>query len=106
VIFVKRAGGWSGGRSFPAARGGWAILGDWCIDSIQGIVAEDAYWWSGRRKQTGAIAHELGHAFTLQHPPRPEYGKTIMGEWWRYPSVGLRDEEIQAVLEKRSEFFS
>jgi leucine dehydrogenase len=28
----------SGGRSFSAARGGWAPFGDWCIDSIQGIV--------------------------------------------------------------------
>jgi hypothetical protein len=106
VIFVKGAGGWSGGRSFPLARGGWAILGDWCIDSIQGMVPEDAYWWSGRRKQTGAIAHELGDAFTLQHPPQPEYGKTIMGEWRRYPSVGLRHEEVHAILEERSEFFS
>jgi hypothetical protein len=56
LIFVKGAGGWAGGREFPEADGGWAILGDRAIDSIQGQVPEGAYWWSGRRIQTGAAA--------------------------------------------------
>lgn len=70
LIFVKGAGGWAGGREFPGADGGWAILGDWAIDSIQGQVPEGAYWWSGHRIQTGASAHELGHTFDLPHPRR------------------------------------
>lgn len=68
LVFVKGAGGYAGGREFPSADGGWAILGDWAIDSIQGQVPDGAYWWSGRRKQLGSAAHELGHSFGLPHP--------------------------------------
>jgi hypothetical protein len=68
LIFVKGAGGWAGGREFPEADGGWAILGDWAIDSIQGQVPEGAYWWSGRREQIGASAHELATPSTCPTP--------------------------------------
>lgn len=92
LIFVKGAGGWAGGREFPSANGGWAILGDWCIDSIAGDVPEGAYWWSGRRLQIGAAAHELGHTFGLPHPPsNPEY--LIMGNWWQYPDAGFSSSD-------------
>jgi hypothetical protein len=91
LIFVKGAGGWAGGREFGGADGGWAILGDWCIDSIDGTVPEGAYWWSGRRLQVGAAAHELGHTFGLPHPDAygGDFGATIMGAWWDYPTVGF-----------------
>ena len=108
LIFVKGAGGWAGGREFPEANGGWAILGDWAIDSIQGQVPEGAYWWSGRRIQTGASAHELGHTFDLPHPDA--YGgawdSTIMGAWWLYPAAGLNDHDRGTLLGGKLAFFA
>jgi hypothetical protein len=108
LIFVKGAGGWAGGREFPEADGGWAILGDWAIDSIQGQVPEGAYWWSGRRIQTGAAAHELGHTFDLPHPDA--YGgawdSTIMGYFWLYPAAGLNDHDRATLLGEKLNFFA
>jgi hypothetical protein len=54
VIFVKGAGGYAGGNSYaPTADGGWAILGDWAIDSLQGQLVEGQYAWrSGRTPQS------------------------------------------------------
>jgi hypothetical protein len=105
---VKGAGGWAGGREFPEADGGWAILGDWAIDSIQGQVPEGAYWWSGRRIQTGAAAHELGHTFNLPHPDA--YGgawdSTIMGYFWLYPAAGLNDYDRGILLGEKLNFFA
>jgi hypothetical protein len=108
LIFVKGAGGWAGGREFIAGDGGWAILGDWAIDSIQGQVPEGAYWWSGRRIQTGASAHELGHTFDLPHPDA--YGgawdSTIMGYFWLYPAAGLNDYDRGILLGEKLAFFA
>lgn len=97
LMFVKGAGGWAGGRELGAGDGGWAILGDWAIDSIQGTVPEGAYWWSGRRLQVGAAAHELGHTFGLPHPDfySGNWSTTIMGEWWNYPNLGFNQWELQ-----------
>jgi hypothetical protein len=107
IIFVKGAGGWAGAREFPQADGGWAILGDWAIDSIEGDVPEGAYWWSGRRIQTGAAAHELGHTFDLPHPDAYGYPfhSTIMGNFWDYPTAGLNDWERRHVMEVKAPFF-
>jgi hypothetical protein len=108
LLFVKGAGGWAGGREFIAGDGGWAILGDWAIDSIQGQVPEGAYWWSGRRIQTGASAHELGHTFDLPHPDA--YGgawdSTIMGYFWLYPTAGLNDYDRGILLGEKLAFFA
>jgi hypothetical protein len=108
LIFVKGAGGWAGGREFPGADGGWAILGDCAIDSIQGQVPEGAYWWSGHRIQTGASAHELGHTFDLPHPDA--YGgawdSTIMGYFWLYPAAGLNDHDRATLLGEKLNFFA
>jgi hypothetical protein len=108
LIFVKGAGGYAGGRELGSADAGWALLGDWAIDSIEGAVAEGDYWWSGARLQTGAAAHELGHAFGLPHPD--SYGgnneTSVMGEWWRYPNVGLNNWEIDALRTTKAPFFT
>ncbi len=107
LIFVKGAGGWAGGREFPAADGGWAILGDWCIDSLNGEVTEGAYWWSGRRLQIGAAAHELGHTFDLPHPDayNGNWETTIMGHWWNYPNLGFNQWEVDRLFAGKQSFF-
>lgn len=107
LIFFKGVGGWAGGREFPHADGGWAILGDWCIDSLQGDVPEGDYWWSGRRLQIGAAAHELGHTFGLPHPDfyNGDWSTTIMGHWWNYPNTGLNSWEIDNLAANKASFF-
>ena len=110
VIFVKGAGGYAGGNSYaPTADGGWAILGDWAIDSLQGQLVEGQYpWRSGRTPQLGAVAHELGHAFSLVHPD--EWGGTdigmLMGRWYDYPDVEFADHEKDIFNRTRINYFS
>jgi hypothetical protein len=107
LIFVKGAGGWAGGREFQSADGGWAILGDWAIDSINNELDENAYWWSGRRRQIGAAAHELGHTFDLPHPDAygASFDSTIMGAFWNYPTPGLNDWERDRLAISKGPFF-
>ena len=107
VIFMKGAGGWAGGGEFGNADGGWAILGDWAIDSLQGAVQEGEYWWSGRRLQIGATAHELGHTFGLPHPDfySGDFESTVMGNWWNYPTVGLNTWDQNHLLTEKASFF-
>lgn len=107
VIFVKGAGGYAGGREFPSADGGRAILGDWCIDSLTGGVPEGTYWWSGLRLQTGAAAHELGHTFDLPHPDAygGDFAGTVMGNWWDYPTIGLDDWDRTHLAAAKANFF-
>lgn len=108
LIFVKGTGGFAGGREFPASDGGWAIMGDWALDSLQGDVVEGQYWWSGRRLQIGAAAHELGHTFGLPHPDayNGNWDTTIMGNWWNYPNTGLNQWEIDSINANKAAFFS
>lgn len=109
LIWAKGAGGYAGARAFSAPYvGGWGILGDWSIDSIQGQVPEGAYWWSGKRLQTGSSAHELGHTFDLPHPDAygASYESSIMGTWWNYPTAGLNDTDRQRLRDLRPAFFT
>lgn len=107
LMFVKGAGGYAGGRELYAADGGWAILGDWCIDSIDGTIPEGDYWWSGRRMQVGAAAHELGHTFGLPHPDAyaGDFEGTVMGAWWNYPTVGFDDWGKNELATSKSHWF-
>ncbi|RYZ43195.1 MAG: hypothetical protein EOO71_04515 [Myxococcaceae bacterium] len=108
MIFFKGAGGFAGGRAYTSGNGGQAIVGDWAIDSIQGQVAEGSWWWSGQRKQTGAVAHELGHAFGLPHPDSVEWenSSSVMGDWWDYPTIGLNDYDRSSLALNKSAFFT
>ncbi|WNG44020.1 hypothetical protein F0U60_07870 [Archangium minus] len=107
VIFVKGAGGWAGGRELGSGDGGWAILGDWAIDSLDGSVPEGAYWWSGRRLQTGAAAHELGHVFGLPHPDAygGSFASSVMGNWWEFPTIGFNANDISLLFPAKNAFF-
>jgi hypothetical protein len=107
LIFVKGAGGWAGAREFPSADGGWAILGDFAIDSINNELDENAYWWSGQRRQIGAAAHELGHTFDLPHPDAygASFDSTILGAFWDYPTPGLNDWERDHLAIAKARFF-
>ena len=107
IIFVKGAGGWAGGRSFSGHQGGWAILGDWSIDSLEGDLCPSEYWFAGQRRQIGAAAHELGHAFTLPHPDAygGSHDGTIMGAWWSYPAIGFNATDLARLRGNRGAFF-
>ena len=108
VMLVKGAGGWAGSREFGGANAGWSIVGDWCIDSLNGELAEGQYGWgSGRRPQIGALAHEIGHAFGFDHPDA--YGGTfdmsVMGNWWDYPTIGFSDEDRRRAVSEKVPYF-
>jgi hypothetical protein len=52
-----------------------------------------------RDAQTGALAHELGHALSLPHPTDPAVqAQSIMWSWWLFPRIGLSTPEIQQAL--------
>lgn len=108
LIFVKGAGGWAVGRELIDGDGGWGFLGDWAIDSIQGDIPEGDFWWSGRRLQIGAVAHELGHVLGLPHPDSygGDWSNTFMGEWWNYPNLGLNSWELDFLRTNKAPFFT
>ena len=79
-----------------AGDGGWAILGDWAIDSLQGQVAEGEYWWSGRKLAARCCrARARATLSTLPHPDAwgGSDDRMIMGYWWGYPDIGFADWE-------------
>lgn len=108
VMLVKGAGGWAGSRELSNGNGGWSIVGDWCIDSLNNDLVEGQYGWqSGRRPQLGALAHEIGHAFGFDHPDA--YGQpfnvSVMGNWWDYPTIGFSDEDRRRAMDEKVPFF-
>ena len=107
LVFFKGTGGYAGTREFDNADGAWSIVGDWAIDSLDGTLGEGDYLWSGRRKQTGAVAHELGHSFFLPHPADAGWPNesSIMGNWWDYPNAGLNDYERGRIATYKVPFF-
>ncbi|MEO8629568.1 MAG: Ig-like domain-containing protein [Betaproteobacteria bacterium] len=108
LAFVKGAGGFAGSREMQNGDGGLSMLGDWAIDSLQGAVPESLDWWAGHRRQIGAVAHELGHAFGLPHPDArgAANGGEIMGNWWENPAIGFDDWENDVLNRTKLPFFA
>jgi hypothetical protein len=49
-----------------------------------------------RAAQTGALAHELGHALGLPHPAlAADRAVSVMWSWWTFPSCGLASGEAE-----------
>ena len=50
-----------------------------------------------RDEQTGALAHELGHALNLLHPTDPYTQRiSVMWSWWAYPMCTISRDEWNA----------
>lgn len=121
VVFVKGAGGWAGANCGPscfinwpapgpASLDGFAILGDWALDSISGTVNSDCFAELGtacyQDPQRGAVGHELGHTFGLAHA-QDQMG-SIMYSWWNFPYISLFNDpgnNEKDVLRVESKFF-
>lgn len=122
VVFVKGGGGWSGSGCIdncyanwpspgPASRAGLAILGDWSLDAITGIVNSECFATIGSTcyldPQRGAIGHELGHTFGLAHSN--DQAGSIMYSWWDFPFTSLFGDsgnDEKGLLRTDSKFFS
>lgn len=101
LIFMAGAGGFAGSAAINQYNG-VVLLGDFALQAIAGIPNRDLEWWLiEKNPQRGAIAHELGHAFGLSHPPGEVC--SIMSEYWNFPLVGLSDQEKEVLLQ--SPFF-
>ena len=120
LAFVRGLGGYAGGIGFQPGAPGYAVVGDICIEAVCGYTEPTAGsvllgggpWpstaWSASG-QTGAFVHEALHGFGLPHPDgwradrRPAPDRTIMNDWWRFPtyarSNGLTNIEMDAVRE-------
>jgi hypothetical protein len=108
IAFAAGAGGFAAGAAFTgSAPGGFALLGDNAIDSLTGEIGEESWprWWTGRRRQLGAIAHELGHTWGLHHPDEHAYDGLVMGAWWDWPEAGFSPAERAVLLEHGGPFF-
>jgi hypothetical protein len=101
---------WVGGYGYAAgaktsATSGFAALGDWTIDCVAvkyeaGMATSRcsdsvfAFVFCTRNASLGAVAHELGHAFGLQHsvddgrsPDDPNYWyRSVMRIPWEFPN--------------------
>ena len=108
LVFAMGGGGWAGGRHYPVG-GGFAMVGDAVLlagmdlncdrvrEEAARKVCRESWLPSGHIYGfgVGAMAHELGHAFNLPHPPpgSPDWPRTVMGEHWNYPKTGLSDSD-------------
>ncbi len=100
LIFGAGGGGFAGANKYPNDTG-FAIVGDWALEPISGVVNSWGIpcsfsdgWQCVGGVPKGTPAHELGHAFGLPHPGAQYVGQSIMQWHGDYPTVGLIQQEI------------
>ena len=111
IYLIRGMGGFAGTKR----AGGWAALGDVCLEALAEYSEPNAASvlmraWSGeegraykRGGQRGALAHEIMHTLSLPHVEdwseenRPDPNKTVMANWPAFPNVGLSPQEVENV---------
>lgn len=113
VIYAQGAGGVVGG----GGNGSWgvAIVGGWILESWSGFVAPKTIPCGDnctRNISIGTVAHELGHAFTLEHLDPVIYQRyappySVMDRHFSYPNVTLYDfpDAPEKAILRKSIFF-
>lgn len=119
MIFVHSSIPFTGGGScdpaYTADRGGVAMWTETVFDQMLGLPPPLGSEWCWTPDcSLGAVAHELGHSFSLPHldcggaVSWDDCARSVMFAWWSYPNVGLLD--LGVAPEKRtlanSPFFS
>lgn len=97
--WVIGAGGWAAGDYWQHTNWGFTVIGDWNLDLIADLYPNGPTGNAAavlepptKSSQIGTIAHELGHAFTLQHTVPPDDDRSIMGQAFRtFPKAELVD---------------
>lgn len=111
LIFGAGGGGYAGGYQL-SGYAGRAIVGDWVLEPISGVVnswgmpcsLSDGWQCSGGVPK-GTPAHELGHGFGLGHPDPMLYPDPSIMKWHGdYPTVGFLPHEVDFL--KQSPFFN
>ena len=99
---INFQGGGSCGAPYTAQSGGVAMFTETLLNPMAGFGGD-------RDDSLGVLAHEVGHSFTLLHPPDcgvtdPAYcQQTVMWAWWNFPNEGLLD---LAAAPERSTLFN
>jgi hypothetical protein len=112
LIFLARtlqhANGRSCGPWYAASDNGDVTLSEEIFDA-EIVALKKGYcpngfplgdWRCSPAASRGAVAHELGHAFSLAHPEGCDTygydycGKTVMWSWWLWPNIGFINESF------------